>query len=116
MKQELAPWQRVRLQVIEQLLLNKLSPDEIAQKEGISRRKVFYLKKQVVEEGVASLLERGKSPGRPPTLKGTRRKEFEAKVKRGTFENTAQAQAWIERRTGKLLTRRAVTQMVSRFQ
>jgi transposase len=114
LKTDLEPWQEERLVVAMQALLDRWYPEDIAEAHGISRRTVFNLKRTVRKDGVAALLKRGRSTGRPQTLKGTRKQEFEAKLRRGTFESTAHAQLWIEQRTGKALTRRGVGKIINR--
>ena len=108
------PWQKSRLRILESMLRSEQTTDEIAKAHGVSRRTAFNYWRTFREDALKGLLSRGKSTGRPPTLKGTRRQEFEAKVRRGTFESTAHAQLWIEQRTGKALTRRGVGKIINR--
>lgn len=110
------PWQITRLNVVEQLLRNELTADEIAEIYQVSRRSIFNHWKRFTEGGVQSLLTRGKSSGRPPILRGVRMKEFKAKVSRGSFPSTVDAQAWIYHRTGKHMTKRGVLKSLRRIE
>jgi len=109
-----APWQRVRVSVVEQFLRNDLSADQIAVMHGVSRRSLFNYWSRFCGGGVAQLLARGRSTGRPRVLQGVRFAEFEAKVRRGSFDGTAAAQEWIFRRTGKHLTKRGVLKLLTK--
>ncbi len=108
------PWQKSRLRILESMLRSEQTTDEIAKLHGVSRRTAFNYWRTFREDGLEGILKRGKSTGRPPTLKGTRKQEFEAKVRRGTFESTVHAQEWVEKRTGKLLTTRAIRKIRDR--
>ncbi len=108
------PWQKSRLRILESMLRSEQTTDEIAKVHGVSRRTAFNYWRTFREDGLEGILKRGKSTGRPPTLKGTRKQEFEAKVRRGNFESTAHAQLWIEQRTGRLLSQRGVAEIIHR--
>ena len=108
------PWQKSRLRILESMLRSERTTDEVAKVHGVSRRTAFNYWRAFREDGLDGILNRRKSTGRPPTLKGTRKQEFEAKVRRGTFESTGHAQVWIEQRTGKALTRRGVSKIINR--
>jgi transposase len=109
-------WQRARLFVVELALQGTLMAGEVAVAHGVSRRTVFNWVQIFYRGGVSALLARGRTSGRRAVLQGTRQREFEAKVRRGTFSSTRDAQEWIRRRTGKSISLFGVRKLIARCQ
>ncbi len=107
-------WARRRLLVVRLIAQHELTVSQIMRVAEVSRQTVFTYRDTLVAGGVAALLTRRWAPGRVPTVRGAVAVEFIARLEAGKFHQAKDAQAWIKKRTRKLLTASAVRQLLHR--
>lgn len=107
-------WARRRLLVVRLIAQHELTVAQIMRVADVSRQTVFTYRDTLVAGGVAALLTRRWAPGRVPTVRGAVAEEFVARLEAGQFHQAKDAQAWIKKRTRKLLTTSGVRQLLHR--
>ena len=107
-------WARRRLLVVRLIAQHELTVAQIMRAADVCRQTVFTYRDTVVVGGVAALLTRGESPGRPPTVQGAVAAEFVTRLEAGQFRQARDAQAWIKQRTHRELTVSWVRQFLHR--
>jgi len=105
-------WARKRLLAVRLIAQHELTAEQIAKIAGINRRTLFNYRDKVMEGGVAGLLERGCSPGRPPSVYGPLKEELLERLGQGKFRRASDAQAWIRKRTRKNMSERGVRHLL----
>jgi transposase len=108
-------WARNRLLVVRLIAQHELTVAQIMKVAEVCRQTVFVYRDEVVEEGVAGLLKRGKAPGNPPAVRGAVREEFVKRLEAGQFRQARDAQAWIKKRTRKTLSESGVRKVLHRL-
>jgi transposase len=106
---------RKRLLVVRLIAQHEHTAGQIMKIAGVSRQTLFTYRDKVEEAGVAGLLERDHSPGRPPTVRGPVKEELLERLGQGKFPRAADAQAWIRKRTRKNLSLRGVRHLLKRL-
>jgi transposase len=107
-------WARRRLLVVRLIAQHELTVDQIMRVAEVSRQSVFTYRDTLLTGGVEALLSRKWAPGRKPTVRGAVAQEFIARLEAGKFRQARDAQAWIKKRTHRLLTESAVRQLLRR--
>lgn len=107
-------WARRRLLVVRLIAQHELTVEQIMRVAEVSRQSVFTYRDTLVGGGVVALLRRKRAPGRQPTVRGAVAHEFIARLEAGKFRQARDAQAWIKKRTHRLLTESAVRQLLRR--
>jgi transposase len=107
-------WARRRLLVVRLIAQHELTVEQIMRVAEVSRQSVFTYRDTLVAGGVEALLSRKQAPGRRPTVRGAVADEFIARLEAGKFRQARDAQAWIKKRTHRLLTESGVRQLLRR--
>ena len=107
-------WARRRLLVVRLIAQRELTVEQIMRVAEVSRQSVFTYRDTLLAGGVEALLSRKWAPGRRPTVRGAVAQEFIARLEAGKFRQARDAQAWIKKRTHRLLTESAVRQLLRR--
>lgn len=108
-------WTRRRLLVVRLIAQHELTVAQIMRVADVCRQTVFTYRDTLMAGGVAALLTRKRAPGRRPTVRGAVAREFVARLEAGKFRQARDAQAWIKKRTHRLLTESGVRQLLRRM-
>ena len=109
-----AEWARRRLLVVRLIGQHELTVAQIMRAADVSRQTVFTYCDKVVAEGVAGLLTRAWQGARVPAVRGAVAEEFVRRLEAGQFRQAQDAQAWIKKRTHRLLSESGVRQFLRR--
>jgi transposase len=108
-------WARKRLLVVRLIAQHEHTVAEIMKMAGVCRQSVFTYRDKVVAEGVEGLLKRDWAGARVPTVRGAVADEFLKQLEQGKFRQARDAQAWIKKRTRRILTESGVRQIIRRL-
>jgi transposase len=114
-KQPQPAWARKRLLVVRLIAQHELTVAQITKVADVSRQTVFTYRDKVKAEGVAGLLRRDWKGGPVPTVRGAVAEEFSQRLEAGQFRQARDAQAWIKKRTRKILTESGVRKLLHRL-
>ena len=108
-------WARRRLLVVRLIAQHELTTEQIARIAGVSRKSVFNYRDMLERGGVKALLTRDWAGGRRPAVRGAVAEEFVQRLEAGQFRQARDAQAWIRKRTRKVLTESGALKVLRRF-
>jgi transposase len=102
-RQEQPAWARERLRVLRLVARHELTAAQIAAAADVCRASVFNYVAAFQAGGVAGLLRRGASAGRPATVSAPVQAELVEGLRTGRWRRAADAQRWLAERTGRKL-------------
>jgi len=100
-QEKLPIWARNRLQVLLLVAQREMNAAEIAQVTGVCRASVFNYITVFQAGGVAALLQRNFSPGRPTTVNAMVQAELAEGLAQGRWPHAEEARQWLAARTGR---------------
>lgn len=108
-------WARRRLLVVRLIAQHEMTVAQIMRAAGVCRQTVFVYRDKVVNGGVGQLLNRRFPPGVQPVVRGAVKAEFLQHLEAGKFRRAKDAQAWIKKRTRRVLSESGARKVLRRL-